>query len=147
MLDAGAAVRAAVGVRAAIAVTPAAPVAGETVTLSSVGSTAAAGRTIVRWQWALVEVGGVASAFTASTNAPTTTLRPSIQGVFTVHLSVTDDLGVSYGTQQTVTVAAAPVAPPEPTGSSGGGGVMSWLWLLALVLATVILAQSGLRRR
>jgi hypothetical protein len=61
-----------------------------------------------------------------------------------VRLVVTDDLGVAVALQQGVVVAAAPVPPPAAT---GGGGVMSWLWLLALSLATVILAHSRWRRR
>ena len=148
MLDAGAAVRAAIGVRAVIGVTPAAPLAGETVTLSASTSTAANGRTIVGWQWAMVEAGGVASAFTASTNAQTTALQPSAAGPFTAHLIVTDDRGVSYGTQQTVTVAPAPTPPtPVAAGGGGGGGAMSWPWLLALLLATLALGKPLSRRR
>ena len=146
MLDAGAAVRAAIGVRAVISVLPAAPVAGDTVTLSASTSTAANGRTIVGWRWALVEAGGVASAFTASSNAQTTTVLPNAAGIFTAHLIVTDDQGISYGTQETVTVAAPPTPPPAAAGG-GGGGAMSWPWLLALLLASVVLAIPVSRAR
>ena len=142
MLDTGAAVRAATGIRVVIDFSPAAPVAGQAVTLSGAASTVAPGRSIAGWQWSLVDPGTTGSTLVDATDA-TATLQPTAAGTATVRLVVTDDRGASVALQQGVVVAAAPVPPA----ASGGGGVMSWLWLLALSLATVTLAHSRLRRR
>jgi serine protease len=143
MLDTGAAVRAATGIRVVIGVSPAAPIAGQAVTLSGGGSTVAPGRSIAGWQWSIADAGTTGSTLVDAT-AATATLQPTAAGTATVRLVVTDDLGVAVALQQGVVVAAAPVPPPA---ASGGGGVMSWLWLLALALATVILTHSRWRRR
>jgi len=144
MLDTGAAVRAATGIHVVIEVSPAAPVAGQAITLSGAASTVAPGRRIAGWQWSLVDAGSTGSTLVNAT-ATTATLQPTAAGTATVRLVVTDDLGVAVAVQQDVTVAAAPVVPP--TAGGGGGGAMSWFWLLALTLATVILAHSRSRRR
>ncbi len=145
MLDAGAAVRAALGVRVVVDVNPAAPIAGQPVTLSGSSSTVAPGRSIAGWQWSLVDAGSTGGAFSGSTAGPSATLQPAAAGTATVRLVITDDLGVAVATQLSIAVAAAPVAPPTPSG--GGGGAMSWLWLLALSLATMALARPRSRRR
>jgi serine protease len=139
MLDAGASVRAALGIRVAIAVTPAAPQAGQAVTFDSAGSTVASGRTIASRQWTIVNGGGIATSFSGATNAATATLTPSAAGSFTVRLTVTDDLGVAASQTQTVNVGAAPAPPPS---ASGGGGAMSWAWMLGLALAVAGVART-----
>jgi serine protease len=138
MLDAGAAVRASLGARVVIDVSPAAPVAGQPITLSGSNSTVAAGRSIAGWQWSLVDGGGAASGFAGSTSAASATLQPAAAGTVVVRLVVTDDLGVAVAAQLSVAVAAAPAAPV-----SGGGGVMAWWWLLALAAAARMLARPA----
>jgi len=146
MLNAGAAVNAVLGVNAVIGVTPAAPQAGQTVSLSGAASTAAAGHSITAWQWTLVDAGSTGASFGSSnTTNPTITLVPATAGAFVVRLSVTSDQGVVVNVQQSVTVSAAPTPTPVPTPapSSGGGGAMAWPWLLALLLAAAMLVASA----
>ena len=137
MLDAGAAVRAALGVRLVIAASPASPVAGQAVTLSSSGSTVGPGRSITAWQWSLVDARGTGSTFTGSTTAASATLQPVAAGTVTVRLAMTDDLGAAVAVQQSINVASEAAAAPT---STGGGGALSWPWLLALLLAAAGLA-------
>ena len=149
MLDAGAAVRTALGTRVVVGVSPAAPVAGQALTLSASGSTVAAGRSIVAWQWSLVDGGGAIGALSGT--AVSLSVTPGAAGTFTVRLVITDDQGVSVATQHSVTVAGAPVLPPAPpvpppTPAGGGGGAMAWAWLLALLAAAGALAGSRPRR-
>ena len=122
-------------------VSPAAPVAGQAVALSGVGSTAAPGRSVAGWQWSLVDARHHGQHPGQTRRAATATLQPTAAGTATVRLVVTDDLGVAVARQLDIVVAAAPVAPPPAAG--GGGGAMSWLWLLALTLATVIWRTPG----
>ena len=143
-LDAGAAVRAATGIRVVIDTSPAAPVAGQALTLSGSNSTVAAGRSIAGWQWSLVDAGSTGSMFSGSTSAATATLQPAAAGTVTVRLVVTDNLGAAVALQQSVGVAAAPAPPPPP--APAGGSALSWPWLLALLLATGGLALPNPRR-
>ncbi|MEO5734728.1 MAG: S8 family serine peptidase [Rubrivivax sp.] len=151
MLDAGAAVAAAAGVLAQVSVSPANPTAGSAVVFNGAGSLAAPGASVVSYAWSISDGGGIVSAFSSATNASTATLTPIAAGRFTVRLTVTDSLGNSAGTTQTVDAAAAPVPVPAPTptptptaGGSRGGGAMSGAWLLLLLSAVVALAR---RRR
>ncbi|HEV8311854.1 MAG TPA: S8 family peptidase [Burkholderiaceae bacterium] len=152
MLDAAAAVAAVSTVTAHIDATPAAPTAGQTVTLSAAASTLASGRSIASVQWTLVDGGTTGAAFVGATTGTTATLQTSAAGSFAVRASVTDDQGASGSTALTVSVAAAPVPTPTPTptstatssgGGGGGGGAISPLALLALAAAAVAL---GVRR-
>lgn len=143
MLDAGAAVRAAVGGQVRIDVSPAAPVAGSSVTFSGAGSVVAPGRTVAGWAWTLVDGGGVASAFSSGSDAPMVTLSASSAGRVAVRLVVTDDRGVAIASQTSVAVAAAPVPPA----SSSGGGSLSWTWLAGLALAAGALGRKPARAR
>jgi len=149
MLDAGAAVAAADALLARIAVTPAAPLAGQAVSVSAAESLAApGGPPITGWAWSVVGPGAGVSAFTSATNAPTASVLPTAAGRFTLRLSVTDSGGASASVDREVVVAAAPPpspAPPPAAGGSGGGSAGTGLgaaWLLALALAT-----AALRRR
>ena len=146
MLDAGAAVAAVSGPVARIDVTPAAPVAGAAVQLSASGSSAASGRSVVAWNWTLVDGGGIASAFGSATNAATATITPSAAGSLVVRLTVTDDLGASSSTNQSIAVTAPAPPPPPPVatppaapGGGGGGGAVTLPWMLLLALATALL--------
>ncbi|HEX5310626.1 S8 family serine peptidase [Aquabacterium sp.] len=139
MLDAAAAVtQAASDGVALIGVSPAQPLAGELMELSAAGSFPSAQATrIVRYEWQLVDGGGVVSALPGDLNAPTVSLRPAQAGQFVVRLTVTDDLNVSSSSTQTVTVKA--VFQPKQGGGGGGGsmdvmvlllgaGWVIWLW-------------------
>jgi len=148
MLDAGAAVTAVSGLAARIDPLSTA-VAGQSLQLSSSGSSSASGRSIVAWTWTLVSGGGVVTGFTSATNAATAALTPTAAGSFSVRLTVTDDLGLSAGVDQTISVAAAAVitptpAPTPPATGSSGGGAMSAPWLLLLAAAVLALRRSGL---
>ncbi len=148
MLDAGAAVAAVSGPVARIDFTPAAPAPGTAVQLSSSGSSVASGRSVVAWSWTLVDGGGIASAFSSATNAPTASLTPTAAGILVVRLTITDDLGAQDSVNQTVTVAVvAPppvVVPPAATGG-GGGGAVTLPWILLLALATALLWRAPTR--
>jgi serine protease len=136
MLDAGAAVRASLGAQVVIGVSPAAPQAGQTITLSGKNSTVASGRSITGWQWSVVDAGSTASVFSGATTADSATLQSTAAGTVIVRLAITDNLGVAVAAQQSIAVAAAPA-----TASGGsGGGAMSWAWLAALALAAALLA-------
>lgn len=150
MLDAGAAVSAVATLAARINVDTANPTAGSPVVLNSGNSLSGPGRTLVSRNWSLVNGGGIVSGFSGATNGATASLTPTAAGSFTVRLTVTDDLGISASSDQTVNVAAAPVVnppvvtpPPASGGDGGGGGAMSWPWLLALALAVGLIRARG----
>ena len=141
MLDAGAAVNAAVGGLAVIDSNPSAPVKGQTFTFGSSGSIAGVGRTIVGWAWTLVSGGGAVAGFTSATNAASVTVSPAATGTIVVRLTLTDNTGAS-----TSTTASVAVGEPPPAAEGGkGGGALSVLWLALLALAVAALA--GLQRR
>ena len=141
MLDAGAAVAAVAGPVARIDFTPAAPVANTAVQLSSSASAVSSGRRIVAWAWALVDGGGIVTAFSSATNAATAALTPSAAGSLVVRLTVTDDLGASASVNQAivVTAVAVPPVPPPAVSGGGGGGAVTTPWMLLLALATLLL--------
>ncbi|XHS79780.1 S8 family serine peptidase [Burkholderiaceae bacterium UC74_6] len=148
MLDARAAVAAVVAINGgttSIAVSPAAPAAGQTVTLTG-SATLATGRSVASWAWSLVDGGGAVTAFTGATNASTATLAPTAAGTVQVKLTVTDDLGDIYTATQSFTVTGTAATGNSGTTSSGssgggGGGVFSPLWLLGLMLAAALLGR------
>jgi serine protease len=147
MLDAGAAVAAVAGLLARIDITPAAPVAGTAVQLSSASSVAGSGRQITAWAWALLDSGGVTTGFSTASNAANASFLPAAAGTVRVRLTVTDDLGASNSLEQSIAVAALPITPSLPGGGGGGGGgssgggAMGGGWLLLLALATGLLAR------
>jgi serine protease len=146
MLDAGAAVRAVGGVRVTIDVSPAAPIAGQAITVSGTNSTVAAGRSIATWAWSVLDAGSTGSVLTGGTAAATASLQPAAAGTVVVRLVVTDNQGVAVASQSSIVVAAATTAPATG-GGGGGGGALSWPWLLALLLACVALGKPLSRRR
>lgn len=153
MLDAAAAVSAAAQAPvASIAVSPASPAAGGLVTLSAAASTAPAGRSITRWQWTLLNGGGIVTGFSSSTTAATASLTPTAAGNFIVRLTVTDNVGISASSDVAVTVAAAAVNPgggsngDGSSGSSSGGGATSPAWLLGILVAAMALWRQQARR-
>jgi hypothetical protein len=94
MLDAGAAVIAALGLQAHVAVSPESPVAGQAVTFSAAPSVVTSGRAIVAYRWEIVSGGGIVTGFTSATNGPTATAVASGAGTFSVRLTVTDNAGL-----------------------------------------------------
>ena len=141
MLDAGAAVLAAVGAQARISVSPALPQAMQALTLTAAPSLVSPGHRIVGYAWTLTDGGGIVTGFSAATNAVTTALTPTAAGRFTVSVSVTDERGVSSSASLAVDVAAAPVAPPAS--DSGGGGALGGVWLALLGLAVMLVRRNG----
>lgn len=154
MLDAAESTRAAAeGVFVRITSQPTPAVAGTAITLSGSGTLVDATRRISQWRWALIDGGGIATAFSSATDGPTATLTPSGAGAVTVRLTVTDDVGRSANADSTISVGAAPSvpAPPGPTApappSSGGGGTSAPGWLLALLLGALLILPSPSRAR
>jgi serine protease len=149
MLDAGAAVLAAATLQAVIDVTPILPTANAKVTFSATGSLVAAGRSVVAWQWALTDGGGIVSGFDSATNASTASVTPTGAGQFTVALTVTDDQGHSSTASRTVLVAAVapPPTPAPPPSSGGGGGALGAEWLAGLALGVAVLRRRRGRSR
>jgi serine protease len=142
MLDAAQSVAAALGPIVRIGVTPAQPLAGSLLTLTSDQTSVLGGRSITGYQWTLVDGGGIVSALAGATTASVTT-TPIGGGVFVVSLAVTDSTGAT-GTQTVeVTVAG------DPPSSGGGGGALGWPWLAALALAVAALnsRRAGSRGR
>ncbi|MDZ7812303.1 MAG: S8 family serine peptidase [Ideonella sp.] len=142
LLNAAAAVAAMSGAAptSSFSYSPASPAVGINVVLNGQSSTAAVGRTLTAYQWAIT-AGGTLASFSGATNAATATLSPLASGTVTVQLTVTDDLGTSHVSSQALNIAAAP--PPQPVLESGGGSFnLAGLWLLALSAALL-----GRRRR
>lgn len=137
MLNAAAAVAAMSGAAptSSFSYSPASPTVGVNVALNGQSSTAAAGRTLTAYQWAITE-GGTLANFSGATNAPTATLSPVASGAVTVQLTVTDDLGTTHVSSQTLNIAAAPA--PQPVLESGGGST-SPMWLLLLAACVALL--------
>jgi serine protease len=155
MLDAGAAVRAALCSSLVIAASPSSPTPGAAVVLSTCSSTLGSGRRIVDWQWSVVDAGGTGSVLAGGTTAAVASLQTTTAGTVTVQMVATDDLGTATTVQQSIAVAAAvvpappvPPTPPAPPAMSdgGGGGALSWPWVLALLTAAAALAPLRPRR-
>ncbi len=107
MADAGAAVaRALSGPFPTVAPSNTAPVAGDTLTLASTGSSVLAGRHIASHAWAVVQGGGVAS-LSGATDGPSATLHTSGAGSVVVQLTLTDDQGDSATLRQALEVGAS----------------------------------------
>ncbi len=141
MLDAGAAVNAAAlgSAVAAIEINPTTPLKGQSLTLSSAGSTAGAGRTIVGRAWSLVSGNGAVN-FTGATDGVTATMSAGAAGTIVVRLTLTDDTGAPA-----TSIATFTVVDPTPASDGGkGGGALSLPWLVLLALAAVALVR---RRR
>ncbi|MBA3624338.1 MAG: S8 family serine peptidase [Methylibium sp.] len=132
MLDARAAVQAALGIVARISlVGDGDPKAGEPLTLGTSDSLLPDGRSIAGVQWTLVEDGGIVDGFDTPANAPTVQLTPSAGGEFTVRVRVEDNEGDFA--EQTVRVTVQ--GPSRDRGGGGGGGAMGVGYLLALLAA------------
>jgi serine protease len=146
MLDARAAVGAAqAATLVRIAATPAAPQAGQAVTVSSVSLSPAA-RSVIGWSWSIVDGGGATSGFTSAINGPSATFATGAAGTVTVQLAVTDDLGAVSTGAASVAIASPPPPPPPPSpppSGGSGGGATSPAWLLGLALAVALLGAAS----
>lgn len=157
MLDAGAAVAAALGgttgPSASITVSPASPTAGQTVMLSGTSSTAGPSASIASYQWSLVSGGGIVTSLSAATGA-SVTATPTAAGSFNVTLTVTDSNGQSASTTSSITVSAAAsdtaVTASTATGNTssggGGGGALDASALVAMAVLGAGLAAARRRR-
>ena len=137
LLDAGQAVAAALRPQAVLAALPASIEAGDTLALDGSASSAATGRQIVAWRWALAEGSSAAAEFAGATDGPTATLGTSAGGTLVVALTVTDSAGATSAAKATIAV----------TTPSSGGGASGAGFIAALALATVVLHRVGARRR
>lgn len=147
MLDAGGATQAALAVPdpsvlPQISVSPAEPQPGEALSLSAQATVVPAGRTVMSYQWSVVDDGSIVSGFESSADASTVTLTPSAGGPFNVRLSVTDDLGRTTSTIHSIQVAGP---PPEAPAEDGGGGALGGVWLLGLAVAVAALRRTAPR--
>lgn len=137
LLDAGAAVAAALRPQAVLAALPASVGVDETLALDGSASTAATGRQIVAWRWALADGSSAGAEFVGPTDGPTATLGTSAGGTLVVALTVTDSAGES-----SVATGTVAVNPPTSGGGASGAG-----FIAALALATFALHRVGARRR
>ena len=145
LLDTGAAVQlVSKGVQPQILLSPGLPRAGEALGLSANASVLPLGKTIVAYHWSLVDGGGIVNQFAAGADTATASLTPSNPGRFAVRLTMTDEANEKYTLTQSFDVAASqPPAPAlEPVQHSTGGGSMSILGLLGLLVAIGILRAS-----
>jgi serine protease len=152
MVDAPAAVAAALGTVARISVDLEAPQVGDSLRLSASGSLVGAGRSIVAYAWSLVDAGAVVSGFAGASDAAEAVLVPSAAGTVVVGLKLTDDLGQQSTVQRSIVVQAAPQPPaPAPVASApaggGGGGASSALWVALLGLAVWALRHTRPKQR
>jgi serine protease len=138
MLDAHAALVAAVGVQAAISVSTPTPTAGQPVTVAST-SVVGTGQSVT-YLWAIVSAGATGATISGASNAATVTVMPTAAGVFTISLTTTDNNGYVSTATTVVTVAAASTAPSSPSGGGGGGGALGVGWLMLLLSAVLALA-------
>ncbi len=149
MLNAGGAAQAALAVPdpsvlPRIGVSPAEPRPGEALSLSAQGTVVPAGRTVVSYQWSLVDGGSIASGFESPADMSTVTVRPSAGGPFNVRLAVTDDRGRTTAVVQSVQVAGPP--PEAAPAEDSGGGALGGAWLLGLAAAVAALRRPAARR-
>jgi serine protease len=139
MLDASAAVVAALGPVVRIVADPSQPVAGRVLTLDGLDTSLISGRSVASYRWTLVDGGGIVTALSSST-AASVTATPAARGSFVVSLTVTDNTGAS-GTQ-TVEVSVASAGGGGGS-SGGGGGALGLGWLAALLAAVIALTRRS----
>lgn len=145
MLDAAAAVQAALGTLARIASDPATPIVGDSVRLRST-SLPAAGRSIVAYAWRVD--GSAVSAIAGAADAAEIMLQALAVGSARIELSVTDDQGTRTQTVFDLIVSPVPLPPAAAAPADSGGGAMAGLWVALLGLAVAaLLHERRLQRR
>ena len=113
------------GPTAALVVSQPQVTVGGTVALNASGSAAAPGRNL-GYAWALT--GRTAAHFTTATNASTASIVADAVGAdLTVEVTVTDTLGESHTTSQTLNVAAAPSATVAVSDTAPSAGTSARL--------------------
>ncbi|HEV8690639.1 MAG TPA: S8 family serine peptidase, partial [Ideonella sp.] len=96
-----------------------APIAGDTVTLSSNSTSALAGRSITSYQWTITR-GGALASLVGATNAATAHVQVTGAGAVELRLTVTDSEGSSASVRQALGVVQSSIAasigatPSEP---------------------------------
>jgi serine protease len=124
MLNADAAVQAAITAQAIITLSSSSATLGQKVTLDGTGSTAAAGRTITDWQWTASNSVSVANA-----NQPVAyIIFPNFRPV-TVTLTITDNTGASLSVSATIQPGSGSSGSSSTSSngtSTGGGGSLGW---------------------
>ncbi|PZR24929.1 MAG: hypothetical protein DI538_27815, partial [Azospira oryzae] len=119
-------------------------------TLALTGSGTAQGTAgISGYLWEITS-GTTLASFSGSTTAATATLQGVAAGTVTVRLTVTDSLGYTGSSSQTLTVTAASSSSGgsssgSTSSSSGGGGASSAVWLALLLAAALALPRRRLR--
>ena len=141
MLDAGAALAAiSVGLQAQIDFSKTGPAPTRPLTLSAANSWVASGRSIVAYQWTLLDDGGIVSPPMLPTNS-SISVTPIALGRFTVQLTVTDDQNSTSTTTQTIDVVNQAVSTASGGGgvsSGGGGGALDTGSLLGLLACLAV---------
>ncbi len=111
-----------------ISVSPNPAVAGESMALSAENSIIPDERSITRYQWLVLDGGGIATTFSAGANTPTALLSATGAGTILIQLTLTDDQNRTATTSMSIEVRAGPT-------DGGGGGALLPGALLALAMA------------
>ncbi|HEX2011933.1 MAG TPA: hypothetical protein VJN44_13445, partial [Roseateles sp.] len=131
------------------------PQAGASLQLDGSASAARGSAGIVGYLWEIT-AGNTLAGFTGSATASSATLNLNAAGSLTLRLTVTDSLGYSASSSQTLSIAAASssssgsattAAGDTSSSGGGGGGAAGPLWTLALLLAGLGLRRAGRARR
>ena len=91
--------------------------------------------------WAIVSAGTTGATITGANNADTVTVTPTAAGSFTISLTTTDNNGyVSTASTAVTRRGGAAGAAAERSGGGGGGGALGVGWLMLLLSAVLALA-------
>lgn len=155
MLDAQAAVTAALGISMAGEADPGQPLPNEMLTLGLASSALPVGETAQSYLWTITENATLLNSSTCNlSTAQTCTVSALANGRFTVQLTVVTNVTTRTFTRS-IDVGPAPDLTPQPvtaespttrrSGGGGGGGALEGGWLLGLV-GVLALAQRSRRR-
>jgi serine protease len=145
MLDAAAAVAAAVGVIPRVTVVTDDPRADETIVLTAADSLPSVGVVnVTRAAWRIVDGNGIVDNFVSASGLETT-VRPTGSGRFTVELTATDSSGASAKVEETIEVSDGGSSNNDDGGNDWGSGALGFGWLAGL-LAAVVAAGRAARR-
>jgi serine protease len=145
MLDAAAAVAAAVGVIPRVTVVTDDPRADETIVLTAADSLPSLGLVgnVTRAAWRIVDGNGIVDNFQSASGLETT-VRPTGSGHFTVELTATDSSGASAKVEEEIEVSGDG-SGNDDDGNDWGSGALGVGWLAGL-LAAVVAARVAVRR-
>jgi len=148
MLDAAAAVAAAVGVIPRVTVVTDDPRPDETIVLSAADSLPTLGLVgnVTRAAWRIVDGNGIVDNFESASGLETS-VRPSGGGRFTVELTATDSSGASAKVEETIEVSGGSGGNgnDDDDDNDWGSGALGVGWLAGL-LAAVVAAGRAVRR-